>query len=155
MADINDYLAKDLLGRMRDRGPLMKMVPLAVVETIGEAATEIERLHARVAELETPTYYWDDRDLDSAVDPEDVVAYDDAGDILPFRPIHELPVRWALVTQNGPEWLDSQEAAEARQDELVLEACRRGNQQCHICPDTGCCDNLTKAEKAGGDDDAQ
>ena len=78
-----------------------------------ELQAEIERLRARVVELETPTWYWDDRCLDSAVSPEDVVSYDDIGDILPFRPIHELPARWALVTEDGPEWFDSEQAARA------------------------------------------
>lgn len=78
-----------------------------------EAIGEIERLRIRIAELETPTWYWDDRCLDSAIHPEDVCDYDDVDDIVPYRPIHELPIRWALVTDDGVKWYDTEEAARA------------------------------------------
>lgn len=29
----------------------------------------------------------------------------------------------------------------------VLMACRRGNQRCHECPDTECCDNMNEAAR--------
>ena len=35
---------------MRDRGPVMKRVPLCVVRTIAEAAAEIERLRGQLSE---------------------------------------------------------------------------------------------------------
>ena len=74
-------------------------------QACGWAANEIERLR-------TPTAYWDDRHLDAAIDPSEVVAYDDVGDIVELRPIHELPTVWALVTDSGPRWFNSREAAE-------------------------------------------
>ena len=86
----------------------------SIDEQLADCQAENERLRKRVAELETPAYYWDDRDLTSAVEPEDVGFYDDVGDVLPFRPIHELPTRWALVTDDGVEWFDNEEAANAK-----------------------------------------
>jgi hypothetical protein len=42
--EITRYKSLPLLERLRDRGDLMKRVPLGVVHTIAEAADEIERL---------------------------------------------------------------------------------------------------------------
>ena len=82
----------------------------------GCCACQAELLAKEVEALQTATYYWDDRDLESVVDPSEVVAFDDVGDIVELRPIHELPRRWALVTEDGVEWFDSREAAEAAKE---------------------------------------
>ena len=74
---------------------------------------ENERLRAELAALQQPQWYWDDRNLDAAVEPRDVGAYDDVGDIIELRPLHEFPTRWALVTPAGPQWFESQSEAEA------------------------------------------
>lgn len=78
---------------------------------------EVEGLRAEVAELRKPTFYWDDRNLDCAIEPDEVVAYDDVGDIVELRPIHELPTVFALVTDEGPLWFSTREAAEAARGE--------------------------------------
>jgi hypothetical protein len=79
---------------------------------------KIERLRKRVAELETPQWYWDDRDLDSAVEPEFICSYDDVGDIVELRPIHELPKVFALVTHHGVDLYPTREAAEQAESEV-------------------------------------
>ena len=93
-------------------------IPMNLEEAldVAEAAGDndyrlIGLLIERVEALQTATYYWDDRDLESVVDPSEVVAFDDVGDIVELRPIHELPRRWALATEDGVEWFDSREAA--------------------------------------------
>ena len=74
----------------------------------------IRLLKAEVAELRTPSYYWDDRDLDSALDPSEVGEGDDPGDVIALRPIHELPAVWVLVLPAALQWFDTAiEAAEA------------------------------------------
>jgi hypothetical protein len=83
---------------------------------------EAKRLVARVAELEQeveqlrkPNFFWDDRCLDFAVDSiEEAVAYDDIGDIIPLRPIHELPTVWVLVGEDVCTLHPNHESAEAR-----------------------------------------
>lgn len=80
---------------------------------IRDLMREVESLRARVTELETPTWYWDDRCLDAAVPPDEVVAYDDIGDVIPLRPLHELPRKWALVTEDCVQWFDTEKAARA------------------------------------------
>lgn len=88
---------------------------------VASMKAEIQRLRARVAELETPSWYWDERNMEAAVEPSEVVAFDDIDDILPFRPLHELPTAWALVTADGPEWFASEEAAaKARADYAAI-----------------------------------
>ena|GEM_PF-4808013 len=103
---------EDAIRIIRSRGT----VPTGYT-TLGASADalieEIERLRTENAELRRPDYYWDDRDLDSAVATEDAVAFDDVGDIIELRPVHELPTQWALVTEKGPVWFDSREAAQA------------------------------------------
>ena len=83
----------------------------ALVSALDAAEKRAEEAEAENERLQTPTYYWDDRDLDSAVPPDEVGEFDDAGDVIPLRPIHELPTRWARVTESGVLWFDSEEAA--------------------------------------------
>ena len=72
-----------------------------------------QRLRERIDQLETPQWYWDDRCLDSAIEPHEIGDYDDVGDIIELRPIHELPKVFVLITHTGPRLFDSREAAES------------------------------------------
>jgi hypothetical protein len=67
---------------------------------------------AEIERLTKANWYWDDRDLESAVPPDEVGAFDDVGDIIKLRPIHELPAVYALITEDGPQFFDSEEEAE-------------------------------------------
>ena len=52
--------------------------------------------------LSVPNYWWDDRCLDSAIDSiNDAVEGDEPGDVIPLRPIHELPTVWVRVEHEG------------------------------------------------------
>jgi hypothetical protein len=73
---------------------------------------EKQRLWERIATLETPDYYWDDRCLESAYEPCEIGDYDDVGDIIELRPIHELPKVFVLITEDGPQIFATREEAE-------------------------------------------
>jgi hypothetical protein len=71
-------------------------------------------LQCKVEWLSKVNWYWDDRDIESpARSPADVGEYDEIGDIVELRPLHELPAVFMLRTEDGPQFFDSAEAAEA------------------------------------------
>jgi len=77
------------------------------------AMAEIKRLESENAKLREVTWYWDERDLDHAVEPDEAVAYDDVGDIVVLRPLHELPPVWVLITDGDvAQFFGTREAAE-------------------------------------------
>lgn len=49
--DIPRYKALDLVGKLTDRGDVMKAVPMIVVDTMQEAADKIGRLERIVGEM--------------------------------------------------------------------------------------------------------
>lgn len=73
---------------------------------------EVERLREEVATLSTPDYYWDDDDVDQAIIEQEIGEYSDLGDVIPVRPVHELPVRYAACLAVGVELYDTLEEAE-------------------------------------------
>ena len=74
---------------------------------------QLAEARAEIATLRTAQWYWDDRDLERAV-PADVLGdYDDLGDIFEVRPIHELPVVWVLIRDDGPHVFTTSAEAEA------------------------------------------
>ena len=102
-----------------------KVVGLTVAKALAE---EVDRLRTlcelgigreqlalsqEIVRLRKPDYYWDDRNLDAAIAPSDVCAYDAVGDVVPLRPIHELPTVWALVTDDGVQFFNTEKAAKA------------------------------------------
>ena len=85
-----------------------------------QAADELERLEAenqklreRIAKLETPQWYWDDRCLENAIEPHEIGDCDDVGDIIELRPIHELPKVFVLITEEEPKIFSTREEAES------------------------------------------
>ena len=83
-----------------------------------EVADEIERLRAEVAQLATPTLYWQAlADESLALDRADAEDAVDLGEIEEFRPLHELPPVWAVRTKAGVEWFKSRADAEAAKEE--------------------------------------
>lgn len=82
-----------------------------VLDLIGRLIDEVERLKAEVAHLSTPHLFWDDRRLESSYELGEIGEYDDIGDVIEVRPIHELPSRWAVCLQTGVELYDTFEEA--------------------------------------------
>ena len=83
---------------------------------IRQKSAEIERLRADIYQLKKPSAYWDDRNLESTYDDiEEGVGYDDVGDIIPLRPLHELPTVFVLVgiDRDTHREFHTREAAEA------------------------------------------
>jgi hypothetical protein len=74
---------------------------------------ELAEARAEIAELSTAQWYWDDRDLEHAVPADELGAYDDAGDIIEVRPIHEMPAVFVLIREDGPYIFATQAEAEA------------------------------------------
>lgn len=83
---------------------------------LDEAKAEIERLRAKVDELSTPDWCWDNRDLEVCHSMDEVGDFDDVGDVFPVRPVRELPMKWALVTEDETLFFDSEEEAEAARE---------------------------------------
>ena len=95
----------EILARLR-----LSSVPVEVTEAV-------EGLIAKVEELKTPNYYWDDEDLEYARGSiADAVEGCYAGQVVTLRPLHELPKIHVLVGETGHQVLDNQEAAEAAKD---------------------------------------
>ena len=82
-------------------------------EEISSLQAENRTLRAEIEALKTPNYYWDDRCLEAAYEPNEIGDYDDVGDIIELRPIHELPKVFVLITHTGARLFDSREAAES------------------------------------------
>ncbi len=80
-------------------------------------AIRIADLEAEIKRLREVNWVWDDRDLESAnASIEDAVGCDDPGDIIPLRPIHELPPVYVLVLEGGHEVYGSQAEADAARE---------------------------------------
>jgi hypothetical protein len=84
-----------------------------------ELALEFLRMaDAELAEAKTPTWYWDNDCEQEGVIPADRIGeMNDVGDIVELRPLHELPLVYMLVTEDGPKMFASREAAEAAKGE--------------------------------------
>jgi hypothetical protein len=80
---------------------------------LAAAEARIRELEAEIEQLKVAHFYWDDRDLDRAVPPDEIGEMDDVGDVITLRPIHELPEVYVLIRKDGPYIFATQEEAEA------------------------------------------
>ncbi len=76
-------------------------------------ASDADRAIRVINKLSAPQWYWDDRDLESPAESiESAVDYDEPGEIITLRPLHELPRVFVLVGKGGHKVFESMQAAE-------------------------------------------
>jgi len=102
-------------ARLGDHPLLTKQSGTSPVDWCHRALNKSTWSRAEVERLSTPNWYWDDRELESAAESiTEAVRYDDVGNVVQLRPLHELPPVFVLVGVPNQVFGSSKAAEAAR-----------------------------------------